>query len=372
MVVGGGLAGARTVQSLLERGYQGQITLLGAERHRPYDRPPLSKAVLLGESDDTTLAGSYPGVELRLAERAVGREPGVVITDRGRVEFERLVIATGASPIPVGDALTLRSIDDARGLRARLAPGARVVVIGAGWIGAEVASAARTRGCRVTVLEAGLAPLTAALGVEVGSATLGWYKGIDLRLGAPVAAVHGSTVELADGTLLDGDVVVAGLGVRPDAAWAGFSGAVPTDTGLRVSPDVFAVGDVAAWPSARFGARLSVQHWDVALRAPEVVADGLLGDPAAVFDPVPYFWSEQFGHTIQYAGWHGAADTFRWRGSPADPAWSGCWLRNGVLVAVVTCDRPRDLMQARRLIAAGATPDLDRLSDPALALKSVG
>ena len=371
MVVGAGLAGARTVAALRERGYRGRLTLLGAEPHRPYDRPPLSKAVLLGDTDDTTLPGCYDGVELRLGERAVAAAPGVVETDRGRLDYDRLVVATGAAPIPAGDALTLRTVDDARLLRSRLTRGARVAVVGAGWIGAEVASAASRLGCAVTVLEAGPAPLHTALGAEVGSATLRWYDGIDLRLGAPVASVTGSTVQLADGTGLSADVVVAGIGVRPDGAWLGYPGAIPTDSRLHVSPTILAVGDVASWPSSRFGARLSVAHWDVALHAPDLAAAALLGAQELVHDPVPYFWSEQFGHMIQYAGWHGAADTFLWRGSPTEPAWTGCWLRDGVLEAIVTCDRPRDLMQGRRLIAARARPDLDRLADPTLALKTV-
>lgn len=371
MVVGGGLAGARTVTALRGQGYAGRLTLLGAEPDRPYDRPPLSKAVLLGESDDTTLDFSYQGVELRLGERAIGVEPGVVITDHGRLDVDGLVIATGAAPIPAGDALVLRTRSDAGRLRTRLTPGARVVIVGAGWIGAEVASAAHLLGCAVSVVEAGAVPLAAALGAEVGAATLGWYDGIDLRLGTPVTAVAGGTVHLAGGETLVGDVAVAGIGVRPDATWAGYPGAVPTDEQLRAAPGVWAVGDVASWPSQRFGARLHVAHWDNALHAPEVVAAGLLGESGVGHDPVPYFWSEQFGHMIQYAGWPGAADTFLWRGAPSDPAWTGCWLRAGVLEAIVTCDRPRELRQGQRLIAARTELDLDRLSDPALPLKAV-
>lgn len=371
MVVGGGLAGARTVAALRDRGYSGRLTLLGAERHHPYDRPPLSKAVLLGESDDTTLDGSYDGVELRFGERAVGLAPGVVVTDRDRLDFDGLVIATGSAPIAVGDAVVLRTLGDARRLRSRLLPGARVVIVGAGWIGAEVASAARRLGCAVTVVEAGTAPLGAALGAEVGSATLGWYHGIDLRLGSAVTGVTGRTVWLSDGDALAGDVVVAGIGVRPDAAWAGYPGAVPTDERLQAAPGIVAVGDVTSWPSRRFDARLHVAHWDNALRAPDVAAAALLGEPTPGYDPVPYFWSEQFGHMIQYAGWPGAADTFLWRGAPAESGWTGCWLRAGVLEAIITCDRPRDLLAGRRLIASRAVLDPDRLADPALALKAV-
>ena len=383
VVVGGGLAGSRTVEALRTAGYRGRLTLVGAEPRLPYDRPPLSKAVLFGAVSDTTLRASYRDldVELLLGRRAVGLGDGVLETDSGRLDFDRMVIATGAAPIglPGGGGRTLRTIDDALALRAALRPGARVVVVGAGWIGAEAATAAAAAGCRVTVVEGAATPLASALGVEVGSATVPWYTeaGVDLLLGKGVSAVEPDAVVLGTGESLPADHVVVGIGVRPDIGWLAGS-AVPVERGVLVDehlrssvPNVYAVGDAAAWWSRRFGRRLSVEHWDDALHAPTVAAANLLGG-TAVHDAVPYFWSEQFGRMVQYAGFPGRADTFLWRGDPTARTWTGCWLRGGVLEAVVTVDRPRDLLQARRAIVAATRMDLRRLADPTVSIKAAG
>lgn len=379
VVVGGGLAGSRTVEALRSAGYSGRLTLVGVERHLPYDRPPLSKAVLSGAVDDTTLPVAYADleVELLLHRRAIGLGDGVLETDGGRLDFDRLVVATGAAPLRLpGVGRTLRTVEDARALRAELRLGARIVVIGAGWIGAEVATAAAAGGCRVSVVEAAGTPLATALGAEVGAATVPWYgeAGVALVLGAAVVAVEPDGVVLADGRSLPADCVLVGIGVRPDVGWLARSGiavesGVVVDQHLRSSfTGVYAVGDAAAWHSVRFGRRLSVEHWDNALRAPAVAAANLLGG-AEVYDPVPYFWSEQFGRMLQYAGHPGSSDTFLWRGDPNAREWTGCWLRDGVLEAVVTVDRPRDLVQGRRAIAACAPVDLTRLTDPAAPIK---
>ncbi|MBX6168056.1 MAG: FAD-dependent oxidoreductase, partial [Thermobispora bispora] len=193
MVVGGGLAGVRSVEALRARGFAGRITLIGEERHRPYDRPPLSKAVLAGETDSTAVDSDLDALEVtvRLGTAAKGLRDGVLETTEGEIEYDGLVIATGATPIRLrgeGRQYVLRTIDDARALRERLTPGTRVAVIGAGWIGAEVATAAARAGCAVTVIEAAEAPLAGALGPEVGAYTIPWYAeaGVELRLGAPV------------------------------------------------------------------------------------------------------------------------------------------------------------------------------------------
>ncbi|MGI8681453.1 MAG: NAD(P)/FAD-dependent oxidoreductase, partial [Mycobacteriales bacterium] len=349
IVVGGGLAGSRMVEALRAAGYRGRLTLVGAEPRLPYDRPPLTKAVLSGAVDDTTLPVPYADldVELLLDRRATGLEDGVVETDGGRLDFDRLVVATGSAPLRLpGAGRTLRTVDDALALRTELRPAARIVIVGAGWIGAEVATAAAAAGCRLSVVEAAGAPLATALGAEVGAATAPWYgeAGVELILGATVVAVEPAAVVLADGRSLPADCVLVGIGVHPDVGWLAGSGivierGVAVDEHLRSSsPDVYAVGDAAAWQSRRFRRRLSVEHWDNALRAPAVAAANLLGG-AEVYDPVPYFWSEQFGRILQYAGHPGGADTFLWRGDPAGRDWTGCWLRDGVLEAVVTVDR---------------------------------
>ena len=379
IVVGGGLAGSRMAEALRAAGYRGRLTLVGAEPRLPYDRPPLTKAVLAGAIDDTTLPVPYADldVELLLRRRATGLGDGVLETEGGRLDFDRLVVATGSAPLRLpGAGRTLRTVDDAVALRTELRPGARIVIVGAGWIGAEVATAAAAAGCRVSVVEAAGAPLATALGAQVGQATAPWYgeAGVELILGAAVVAVEPAAVVLADGRSLPADCVLVGIGVHPAVGWLAGSGivierGVAVDAHLRSSvPDIYAVGDAAAWSSRRFGRRLSVEHWDNALHAPAVVAANLLGG-AEVYDPVPYFWSEQFGRMVQYAGHPGDADTFLWRGDPAAPEWAGCWLRDGVLEAVVTVDRPRDLLQGRRAIAARARVNLSRLADPAVAIR---
>jgi 3-phenylpropionate/trans-cinnamate dioxygenase ferredoxin reductase subunit len=379
VVVGAGLAGVRTVEALRARGFGGRITLVGEERHRPYDRPPLSKAVLFGDADtsyvDTDLAAL--DVEFQPGVSAKALREGVVETTEGELGYDGLVIATGAEPIRLpgdGPQHVLRTLDDAHELRAVLVPGARVAIIGAGWIGAEVATAARRAGCAVTVIEARPAPLATAVGAEIGARTERWYDGIDLRLDTMVDSVDEGGVRLVGGEFVDAHVVVTGIGVRPAVEW--LTGAdidlhngVVVDEYLRASlPNTVAVGDCAAWWSRRWQTRLRVEHWDTALNAPEVAAASLLGEDIA-YDPVPYFWSEQFGHMVQYAGHHSAGERLIYRGEP-EGKWSAVWLTaDDVLAAVLAVDRPRDLVQGRRIIDAGHRLDAERLVDPEVPLR---
>ncbi|GLW63058.1 oxidoreductase [Actinomadura rubrobrunea] len=387
IVVGGGLAGVRTVEALRAKGHQGEVILVSAERHRPYDRPPLSKAVLAGDADDTTVDVDWDELrcEMLLGERATALRPGdpsggTVVTTAGELEFDGLVIATGARPITLpgpGGRRVLRTVDDSRALRARLAPGVRLVIVGAGWIGAEVATTAARKGCEVTVVEAADAPLSGALGPEVGALTARWYDeaGVRLRTGAKVAAVEPGALLLADGERIAADEILVGVGVRPELDWLAGSGVeidggVVTDAAFRVTvagalrSDIVAVGDCAAWWSKRYGRRLLVEHWDTALNAPTVAAAALLGEEGAEYDPVPYFWSEQFGRMVQYAGYHPVAERVLHRGDPDGSTWAVCWLTGDRLDAVLTVDRPRDLVQARRVMSAGTPVDPDLLADP--------
>ncbi|MFF0410013.1 NAD(P)/FAD-dependent oxidoreductase [Kitasatospora sp. NPDC004745] len=385
VVVGAGLAGAQCALKLRQGGWRGRIVLVGEERHAPYDRPPLSKEVLLGKTDATPLDIDYPhlGIELLTGRRATGLTPGVLHTDGGELPYGALVIATGATPrrLPGAErAHLLHTLDDALALRALLRPGLRLVLVGAGWIGAEVATAAREAGCTVTVVEAGPAPLPGALPTEVGSAMAAWYAeaGVELRCGVGVAAVESGSVLLADGSHLAADEVVVGVGARPATDWLAGSGveldgtgAVLVDERLRTGvPGVFAAGDCVSYPSARVGARLAVQHWDHALQSGEAAAAAVLGAEAPPYDPVPYFWSEQFGRMVQYAGRHAAGDRMLWRGGPGDASWAVLWLRDGVPSALLTVDRPRDLTQGRRLIERGTALDPVRAADPAVPLKA--
>jgi NADPH-dependent 2,4-dienoyl-CoA reductase/sulfur reductase-like enzyme len=404
VVAGAGLAGLRTIEELRGRGYAGRVTLVGAEARLPYDRPPLSKKLLTGELDDTTLRPDLDAldVQARLGERATGLAGGVLETDRGRYGYDALVIATGASPVTLpgtGRQHVLRTIDDALALRPLLRPGTALAIVGAGWIGAELATAAAALGCQVTVVEAADVPLAAAVGPEVGGQTAAWYAaaGVDLRLGQGVAAVEPGGLALAGGDWLPADVVVTAVGVRPAVGWLASSGVetgngIVVDEHLRTSvPGVFAVGDCAAFQSVRYGRRLRFEHWDVALHAPEVAAANVLGGSEA-YDPVPYFWSEQFGRMVQYVGYHAGAGQLVWRGDPAagePPAggragggngagaapgraghrWAAAWLDGDRLVALLSVNTPRDMLQGRRVISSGAPVDPARLADPQIPVR---
>jgi 3-phenylpropionate/trans-cinnamate dioxygenase ferredoxin reductase subunit len=382
VVAGAGLAGFRTVEELRARGFAGPITLVGAEPRPPYDRPPLSKKFLSEPDLDPSLKADFAALEVdfRPGEAATGLGDELV-TSRGAYPFDHLVLATGALPVALpgdGRQRFLRSYDDALALRDLLRPGRpprkalRLAIVGAGWIGAELATAAAAHGSQVTVVEAGPAPLAAAIGAAVGAHTARWYAaaGVDLRVSAAVEAVQPGGLALAGGGQVEADEVVTAVGVRPATGWLEGSGVrlengVAVDTRLRTSrPGVYAAGDCAAFESRRFGRRMRVEHWDAALHQPDVIAANLAGADEA-YDPVPYFWSEQFGRMVQYVGHHGGAESLVWRGDPAEPTWAACWLAGGRLVATLTVDRPRDLLQARRLIASAAPVDASRLTDPA-------
>ena len=388
VIAGAGLAGLRTAEELRTRGYAGAITMIGAEHRLPYDRPPLTKKFMTGEIDDTSLRADMTalGVDLRLGETATGMRDGVLGTDRAEYAFDALVVATGATPVRLpgpGPQRVLRTFDHAAALRSALRPGLKLAVVGAGWIGAELATSAAKKGCEVTVLEAAPAPLASALGAEAGSRTVPWYAaaGVDLRLGQPVESVEDGGIALPGGGWLAADEVVTAVGVRPEVGWLAGSGVllekgVVVDEGLRASvAGVFAAGDCAAFWSRRFGGRLRVEHWDSAIHAPEVVAANILGGSDR-YDPVPYFWSEQFGRMVQYCGHHTGADRLVWRGDTEGRDWTACWLAGASpddtgerLTAVLAVARPRDLLQGRRLIASGTPVDLARLADPAVPLR---
>ncbi|MFJ1698581.1 NAD(P)/FAD-dependent oxidoreductase [Streptomyces sp. NPDC087532] len=396
VIVGAGMAGVQTAVALREQGFTGPVTLIGAEPHQPYDRPPLSKAVLLGEAEGSAFDVDFEAldIDLRLGCEVTGVRPGAheLDTPSGPVPYDVLVVATGAEPIVlpgtegVPGVHLLRTLDDAARLRPVLDERHGVVVVGAGWIGAEFATAARAAGCEVTVVEAADRPLAGAMPAEVAAPMAAWYaeSGAELLTGARVERIESGRVILADGRVIPAGAVVVGIGARPSTAWLagsgialGPDGSVTADDALRTSlPDVYAVGDCASFPSARYGERLLVHHWDNALQGPRTAAANIIaagageGPAPQTYDPVPYFWSEQFGRFVQYAGHCAAADTLLWRGDPADPSWSVCWLRDGVLVAVLAVGRPRDLAQGRRLIEAGARLDPARVADPSVPLKS--
>jgi NADPH-dependent 2,4-dienoyl-CoA reductase/sulfur reductase-like enzyme len=397
VVVGGSLAGLRAAEELRHRGFAGTVTVVGEETYEPYDRPPLSKQVLSGAwgLDRTALTVMHPdgiaGLDLdwRLGVRATGldlAERRVLLAGGGDVAYDGLVVATGATPrqLPGTAALagvhTLRTLDDALAVRAALEAGVRtVVVVGAGFIGAEVAATCRTAGCDVTILEALPVPLGRALGDEMGAVMGDLHRdhGVDVRLGVGVAGFEGGDrvthVRLADGSLVDADLVVVGIGVTPNTGWLEGSG-LALDDGLVcdattwAAPGVVAAGDVARWPSHRFGELMRVEHWDNAIAMGEHAARRLLadlaGDPAddpastAPYDPVPWFWSDQYDRKIQLAGRSSGADEVRVvDGSCDERRFVALYRRGDRLVGVLAMNRPRLLVTFRALVERGAAWD---------------
>jgi NADPH-dependent 2,4-dienoyl-CoA reductase/sulfur reductase-like enzyme len=402
IVVGASLAGWRAVESLRTEGYEGTITLVGGERHLPYDRPPLSKQVLAGTwpPEKAVLADKRRSSELRVHEvlgrRATGLDAAtrtVTLDDGNELVGAGIVITTGARPRPLpatedlgqADGLfTLRTLDDSLALRAAVTAteGARVVVIGAGFIGAEVASTCATLGCQVTVLEALAIPLQPILGPEIGAhcGSLHGAHGVDLRTGVAVGAVRraaaeagsdgGSVggrleVELDGGEVLAADVVVVGIGVVPETEWLEDSGltlenGVACDDRLFAADGIVAAGDVARWAWRHDGSEemIRIEHWNVAAEAGVAAARNLLAGraEAASFTPVPYFWSDQYGIRLQVIGSpRGSDDVKVVDGSFDEGKFVALFGRGGRLSAVMAIGRPRQLMMFRPLLSNGSS-----------------
>jgi 3-phenylpropionate/trans-cinnamate dioxygenase ferredoxin reductase component len=384
LVAGAGLAATQTVGALRGAGFDGDIRVLGAEGVPPYDRPPLSKHLLdrstpawLAQEVGVDLATQADHVHLASPATGVTVEPdGVrVRTEHDEHRADVLVIATGAhATLPAWPgARVLHTAADAEQLRAAIRPGDRLVVVGAGWIGAEVAGVAARAGVDVEVVEAGPAPLATALGARVGALTVPWYDehGVRLRTGVTVASVRPDAVTLADGTTLRADVVLAAVGARPSTAWLGDAlprepgGALRVDEGFAVlgAPrHVRAVGDVTLRRSARHG-WVPGGHWDGALRDPATLVDDLLvPGSGALPDRAPYVFSTQLGRDLTLFGQPGRDDEVVLRGAPTAGGWAALWYRpgTGTVTGVLTVDRPRDVGAARRLFAGPALPTLPR------------
>jgi len=380
VIAGASLAGMHAAHTLRREGYDGRITVIDADANTPYDKPPLSKHILAGtwDVDRITLPAAREdlGLEYLLGRRAMGLDLAdrFVRLDGGdRIGYDGLVIATGAAArwLPGAPMLegvhVLRTLDDCLALRDDLDDlPERVVVVGAGFIGAEVAATCRNRGLEVTLLEGLDVPLERALGREMGMvmAELHRYHDVDLRLGVGVEGLLGTDrvegVRLSDGTVIPATVVVVGIGVTPNTGWLGGSGlniddGVVTDETLVAAPGVVAAGDIARWPSARYGEMIRVEHWETAIQMGEATAKRLLaehhGTEPEAFDPVPWFWSDQYDRKIQLAGRSGADDDVEVViGSTDEHRFVALYGRAGQVVGVLGMNRPRHVMQLRSLV----------------------
>ncbi|WP_406111499.1 FAD-dependent oxidoreductase [Streptomyces sp. NBC_01003] len=387
-VVGASLAGLYAARELRAQGFDGRLVIVGEEPHRPYDRPPLSKDFLVGKAGEDQLALSDVdetlelGAEWMFGVRARGldaRGRTVLLEDGRTVSTDGVVIATGASPrrLP-GPALagvhTLRTLDDARSLRAELLRGPRrVVVIGGGFIGAETASSCAALGHAVTVVEAAPLPLLPQLGPEMAAVCAGLHArgGVELVTGVGVAALHGDltvhSVELADGRVLPADVVVVGIGAVPNTGWLAGStlalndGVLCDDGCVTALPQVVAVGDVARVGGAR------AEHWTSATAQPRVAVRNLLaGRTVETVRPLPYFWSDQYGSRIQFAGRRRGGDLVRViEGAMEDGSFLALYERGGETTAALAVNRPRPFTRVRRELARGeARPVVQNVAEP--------
>jgi NADPH-dependent 2,4-dienoyl-CoA reductase/sulfur reductase-like enzyme len=383
VVVGASLAGLRAAESLRSGGHAGPITVIGAELHPPYDRPPLSKRLLAGEWEPDRIALRKPDdlrsldVEWRLGTSATALDLGrreIVLSEGDPVTFDAAILATGARPrvLPgtehLPDVVVLRSLDDALWLRSRIAAGGqRVVVVGAGFIGLEVAATARQLGNDVVVLERDQAPLIRVLGAELGHALAAVHAdhGVEVRCGVNIESVEAGAV-ITDTERVPADVVVVGIGVTPSVEWLVGSGLQIGD-GLVCRPDlnagaplVYAAGDIVRWHNPLFDEEMRVEHWtnaaeQGALAAANLLAEAL-GEPTQPYAAVPFFWSDQYDRRIQFLGRAGADDeTQIVSGAIADREFVALYGRGGHLRGVLGMNSPRLVMRFRKLLLARAT-----------------
>jgi 3-phenylpropionate/trans-cinnamate dioxygenase ferredoxin reductase subunit len=399
VVVGGGLAGGKAVETLRDEGYDGPVVLVTEEPERPYERPPLSKDYLIGGKEREVIYVHEPGwydedgVELRTGVRAVGLDPAghAVELDGGeRLPYRAVLLATGAAPrrlrVPGADldgVLTLRSAADSDRLKAELSPGDKqVVVVGAGWIGLEVAAAARSYGNEVTVVEPQPAPLRQVLGDEIGGvfAQLHRDNGVDLRLNTGVSEFRGDghvrAVVTDGGQEIPADLVVVGIGVAPrtelaEAAGLDVDNGVVVDSALRASaPDVFAAGDIASWLHPRYGRHIRVEHWANALNGGPAAAKAMLGQDV-VYDRLPYFFTDQYDLGMEYSGLGGADQRVVTRGDVDGREFVAFWLDGDRVRAAMNVNVWDVTDDLQALIRADGPVDDARLADPGVPLKDV-
>ena len=355
VIIGGGIAAANAARELRDQGHPGAITVLAAEPHAPYERPPLSKDLLLGKAEPESAQVLAPGwysehdVELRTGTAATGidLDRRRVLVGEEELPYDRLLLATGATPRHLDDlegidvpVAYLRTLGDSVALKARLS--GHVLIVGAGWIGLEVAAAARAAGATVTVVDPAAQPLLGVLGPEVAAHFAGLHRNhdVDLRLETTIDSVEGSSVTLSDGEQLTPDLIVVGIGAVPDDALARAAGlavdnGVLVDRDLRSSdPFVFAAGDVANQDHPTLGRRLRVEHWDTAIHQGRAAARAMLGDDAG-YDRQPYFFTDQYDVGVEYVGSVGpdGYDSVVVRGDSLVDGLTALWISGGVVVA---------------------------------------
>ena len=401
VVIGGGQAGGRAVEGIRKAGFDGTVILLGEEERAPYERPPLSKQVLTGEAEPESARLREESwyrdqdIDLRLATR-VGRidreRKRVVLEDGQELAYDRLLLATGAQPkvpdlpgVTLSGVHVLRDMADSLALRDALRAGARVALVGGGYIGLEVAAAARKLGCETTVLEAAPSLMRRQVAPELGD----WYArlhrdhGAEVRLEAEVARLLGhdrvAGVDLADGGRVDADIVVIGVGIRPNvelALQAGLEagdGIEVDDQGRTSDPDIFAAGDVTRQPNPYVQGKIRLESWQNAQNQALVAGQAMAGASDVRHDDLPWFWSDQHGINLQMVGMPTGQVHHVWRGDPAaGPGFTLLYLDEaGRLVGANAVDRPADIAAARRMIERGVNPAPDKLADPDVSMKKL-
>lgn len=399
VVVGASLAGARAVETLRTEGFDGRVVLVGAENHLPYDRPPLSKEVILGHKQpgETLIhpAEFYSDndIELLLGAWAtrIDTHGGRVELDRGRsIAADKVLLCTGTTPrrpdvpgLDLDGVHFLRTVDDSAAIRDKLLAGGSVVIVGGGLIGIELAASALALGNDVTVLEREAGLLRRVLGARIGDrlSRLHSENGIRIRTNAEVARIEGDhhvrRVHTMDGFVVEADVVVVGIGVLPAIELARDSG-IDLDNGIVVDefcetsvPNIYAAGDIANHPNEVAGERIRLEHWQNAQNQGIAAARSMVGHREPYRD-VPWFWSDQGETNIQVAGRPRATDDLVWRGDPESMEFSVFHLRHGVLVGVVGVNRRRDVRMAMSLIDKQVRPEQALLADPAVDLRKIG
>jgi 3-phenylpropionate/trans-cinnamate dioxygenase ferredoxin reductase subunit len=398
VIVGASLCGGRAAETLRKEGFDGRLVLIGAEPDRPYERPPLSKEYLQGKSERERLFLRPPEfyedqeIELRLGVRATGidvRERALAMEGGEQLRFDKLLIATGgrvrrlsAPGAEMEGIHYLRTVADCEAIAAGLAAGRRVVVIGAGFIGAEVAASARTKGLEVMVLEVADVPLARALGPEMGGiyAEIHREQGVDLRLSAGVARFEGSRrverVVTTRGDAIDCDLVVVGVGMEAEVGLVEGTG-IQVANGIIVDEycrtgleGVFAAGDVANFPNPILGERMRVEHWANAQNQGVAAARAMLGE-LEPYAEVPWFWSDQYELNMQYVGHASAWDEVVLRGDVAGRLFTAFYLKDGGLRAAMALNRPRDISASRALIRAATPLTASQLQDEQVDLRKL-